>query len=142
MALSDFRGVFEDLRGRLGDMVGSGRGAERGYAPDMEPRANRRRALALAAIVAVVAVVAIGVVGYAIGAAKAVDVDTAKQAGTSAGQQRGTAEGTREGYASAFKPARERAYDAAYREAYRTAYRDEFEKADLAAPSSVPLGGS
>ncbi len=139
MALRDFQGVFEDLRGRLGTMVGSRRGAERLYAPGIEPRADRRRALALAAVVALVA---IGVAGYAIGASKAVEVGAAEQAGISAGEQRGTAEGAREGYASTFKPARERAYDLAYRKAYRTAYLDEFEKADLAAPSSVPLGGS
>lgn len=139
MELRNFRGVFEDLRGRLENTVGSGRGAERWYALGIEPRAHRKRALALAATVALVA---IGVAGYAIGASKGAEVGAAELAGMAAGEQRGIAEGAREGYASTFKPARERTYDAAYRNAYRTAYRGEFEKADLAAPSNVPLRGS
>lgn len=139
MAVRDFHRVFEDLRGRLGNMVGSGRGAESGYAPGIERRVYQRRALALAAIVALVG---IGVAGYTIGASEAVEGDGAERAGMAAGERRGTAAGARKGYASTFKPARERAYDAAYREAYRTAYLDEFEKADLAAPSSVPVKGS
>ena len=139
MAMRDFQGIIEDLRSRLGNMVASRRGAERYHGLDIEPSAHRRRALALAATVGLVA---IGVTGYAIGASKGVEVGAAERAGMAAGEQRGIAEGAREGYASAFKPARERAYDAAYRKAYRTAYRDEFEKADLAAPGSVPLRGS
>lgn len=138
MALRDFQGVFEDLRGRLGNKVGSRRGAERWYGPGVKPRASRRRALALVAIV----ILAVGAAGYAIGASKGVEVGPAELAGMAAGEQEGIAAGGRAGYESGFEPARERAYDAAYRKAYRAAYRDEFDQADLAAPSSVPVRGS
>ena len=138
MTLRDSHGVFEDLQARLEDVDGSGLRADGWYAPEIEHRARRRRALALAAIVAGVALAG---GGSAIGTSQGTDVGAAEQAGIAAGEQRGTAVGTREGFASTFKPARDHAYGAAYREAYRTAYRDEFKQADLAVPRHLPVSG-